>query len=70
VVYLAVIQVILLLPHLTEEAIVAMCLYKVQKVLEVQNDQGMNTQHLLILEGLLWPNQYDGEKAMLLSSSA
>jgi hypothetical protein len=39
-------------------------------VLKVQNYQVMNTQHLLILEGQLWPNQHDGEKAMLLSSSA
>jgi hypothetical protein len=69
-VHLAVIQVILLLPHLAREAIVAMCLYKVQKVLKVQNYQVMNTQHLLILEGQLWPNQHDGEKTMLLPSSA
>jgi uridine kinase len=70
VVHLAVIQVILLLAHLAREAIVAMCLYKVQNVLKVQNYQVMNTQHLLIVEGLLWPNQHNGEKAMLLSSSA
>jgi len=70
VVHLAVIQVILLLPRLAREAIVAMCLYKVQKVLKVQNYQVMNTQYLLILEGQLLLNQHNGEKAMLLSSSA
>jgi len=68
-VHLAVIHAILPLPHLAREAIMAMCLYKVQKVLKVHLYEVMNPQHLLIPEGQLWPNQHNGEKAMLLSNS-
>jgi len=69
VVPLAVIHVILPLPHLVTEAVVAMCLYKVCKLLKVLNYQFMNIQHLLILDGQLQPNQHNGVKAMLLSNS-